>query len=87
MADAANNGCIQGYDYDDATQETIRTAARTIAQAITTFYILTVSPPAGSHGLEDWKLEVVGARGKQRKDVTLAYPAKLAGCNVESARH
>jgi len=76
----SNSWSIQGYDYDDTTQEAIRTAARTIAQAITTFYILTVSPPAGSHGLGDWKLEIVDTQGKKRKDVILAYPSKLSGC-------
>ena len=73
---------IQGYDYDSATQQAIRTAARAIAQAITTFYILTVGPPTGARGLEDWKLEVVDGRGKQRKDVTLAYPSKISVCNA-----
>jgi len=76
----SNSWSIQGYDYDNTTREAIRTAARTIAQAITTFYILTVSPPAGSHGLGDWKLEVVDTQGKKRKDVILAYPSKLSGC-------
>ncbi len=73
------------FEYDANTLPAIRTTVHAIETAISNFYILAVSQPGGSSGAEDWKLEVVDAEGKNRKDVTLAYPGKIASC--EPAKH
>jgi hypothetical protein len=75
------------FEYDANTLPAIQATAHATERAISNFYILAVHPPTGSSVAEDWKVEVVDAEGKKRKDVTLAYPGKLAGCSVALAQH
>jgi hypothetical protein len=69
------------FDFDESTQTTTRTVSHGMATAITGFYVLSVSLPAGSSSLEDWKLEAVDSDGKKRA-LTLTYPAKIPGCDT-----
>jgi hypothetical protein len=73
------------YHYDDRTRQTVRVAAYEIEAAITNFYILTVGLPPHSPKLENWKLEVVDDQGKERKNLSLGYPGRLAGCAANPA--
>ncbi len=68
------------FEYGANTLPAIRTTAHAIETAIGNFYILAVRPPEGSRAAADWKVEVVDAGGKKMKDVTLAYPGKIASC-------
>lgn len=70
------------FDYDNATQAAIRESSRGFQEAIGNFYVLSVVPPEHSSDAEDWKLNVVDSKGKKLKDVTLAYPGKIAGCTA-----
>jgi hypothetical protein len=74
------------FAYDDKTLLGIRATVQRMEIAITNFYVLTVAPPTGSSP-DDWKLEVLDAQGKKRKDVFLAYPGKLQGCDGNTASH
>jgi hypothetical protein len=75
------------FEYDANTLPAIRARTHAIERAIDNFYILGVSPPQRSAVAEAWKLEVVDADGKKRKDVTLAYPGKLMDCSVALAQN
>jgi von Willebrand factor type A domain len=73
------------YDYDDRTERSIRESARIIGEQIGNYYVLGVQPQVAASKPEDWKLEVVDTQGHARKDVTVAYPHKLAGCPTQTA--
>jgi hypothetical protein len=75
------------YRFDDRTHQTVRVAAYEIESAITNFYILTVGPPPHPLKSENWKLEVVDDQGKERKNVSLGYPSRLAGCSATQGNH
>jgi hypothetical protein len=68
------------YDYSERSRQAVRVAGNEFEAAISNFYILTVGLPEDARGLADLKIEVVDARGRQRKDVTVGYPSRIPGC-------
>jgi hypothetical protein len=44
------------------------------------YYRLEVELPAETEKPRDWKLDMVDAQGKRRKDVGVVYPQKLGPC-------
>jgi len=75
------------YRFDDRTHQTVRVAAYEIESAITNFYILTVGLPPHWPSLENWKLEIVDDHGKERKNLSLGYPSRLARCDGNPSPH
>jgi len=84
----AASGFAGRAGYDEREEKIVHTTNRWAQAAISNFYILTVAIPEASPQPEDWKLEVLDPLGKVRKDVTVAYARKLAGCgdSVPAAR-
>lgn len=70
------------YDYDDRTQQNVRSSVAEIEIAISNFYILAIGLPDDSRGLVDFQLEVVDAQGRKRKDAIVTYPARIPGCQA-----
>ncbi|HTW59679.1 MAG TPA: vWA domain-containing protein [Terriglobales bacterium] len=74
------------YNYDERTRQNVQASISEIEIAISHFYILSIALPGDVRGLQDWQLEVVDERGMKRKDVIVAYPAKIAGCQDSPAK-
>jgi hypothetical protein len=72
------------YGHDDKVIARVQSATRTILSEVSGYYVLTI--PITSPEMQSWLLRVADARGQERKDVTLAYPQKLAGCTVQSVQ-
>ena len=72
--------------YDPEPQRVIHATTQWAQMAIASFYILTIAA-RNDAPQEDWKLEAVDLQGKKRKDLTLIYPRKLAGCTQGVAIH
>jgi hypothetical protein len=69
------------YNYDDRTHQNVQSSISEIEIAISHFYILSVDLSGDARGPQDWQLEVVDDQGMRRKDVIVAYPARIAGCH------
>jgi hypothetical protein len=83
---AAQSWLHESFDYDRDAIQNIRSITRLFTISIDNFYLLTVNSAKGFASPEAWKLGVVDSDGKNRNNVTLAYPEKLQGCSDPSAR-
>jgi hypothetical protein len=70
------------YEYDERTHQNVRASVTEIEIAISNFYILTVGLLDHTRGLQDFQLQLVDARGKQKKDMILTFPTRIPGCPV-----
>ena len=75
------------YSYGKNTGASIRASTGVLQAEISGFYVLGVQFPESSAKLEDWRVDVVDAQGRRKKDVIVAFPHKLApaGCAAQSA--
>ena len=73
------------YEYDDRTQQNVRASVSEIEIAISNFYILSISLTDEARQLEDFRLEVVDAQGRARKDVIASFPSRISGCSAAAA--
>jgi hypothetical protein len=68
------------YSDDDRTRQNVRASVSEIEIAMSHYYILSIGLPGDARGLRDWQLDVVDEQGAKRKDVIIAYPARIAAC-------
>lgn len=73
------------YDYDDHMRQNVRASVSAIEIAVSNFYVLSMSLPDDAGGLHDFQLEVADAQGKKRKDVMVAFPARIPGCRANAS--
>ena len=70
---------------DDELQA-LGAVTRRVYEQMAEFYRFEVELPVGVDKARGWKLEVVDAKGKRRKDVEVVYPRKLAPCAASDQR-
>lgn len=81
----AGSGFFPSYS-EQHSATFLRSTGRWVEGAMSDFYVLTVN--AGPFpNQQNWKLEIVDAQKKERKDVVLAYPNTIDGCSNSSSDH
>ena len=68
---------------DDELQA-LGAVTRRVYEQMAEFYRVEMELPVAVDKARDWKLEVVDAKGKRRKDVEVVYPRKLVPCAAAS---
>jgi hypothetical protein len=74
------------FKYDDKVVEGIRSYTRLVLAEIISFYVLTLQPSEASSKTASWKLEVVDAAGRSRKDMATVHPYQLPSCSAALSR-
>jgi hypothetical protein len=74
------------YLYNDKAQTFVKEDMAILNAQVSGFYVLKLELPKPTSGPEKWKLKAVDVKGRNRKDITLTYPQKLASCSAESNR-
>ena len=72
------------YEYNDDMVKAIRSWTRMMQAKMAGYYVLTLGARAVPAKSADLKLEIVDAEGHKSKDVTLAYPRRLADCTPQT---
>ncbi len=68
------------YNLDPGQRSELAAVVRKLYPQMAEFYGVEVGLPLGVDKARGWKLEVVDAQGKRRKDLTVLYPRKLVPC-------
>jgi hypothetical protein len=79
---------LHSYDFGERTVASIQASTRMLYAQIISYYMLGLQSQDNPSTPEAWKLDIVDAQGRRRKDVAMAYPQKLApaACAAQSAR-
>ena len=77
---------VENYELDEDARAAVRTLTQGLYQQMGEFYSVEFELPVGVDKARGWKLEVVDAKGKRRKDVEVVYPRKLAPCAASDQR-
>ena len=75
------------YDFGDRMVASIQASAQMLLAQIGSYYFLGLQSPHDSSTLEGWKLDLVDAQGRRRKDVAMTYPQKLAPAACAQSAH
>ena len=77
----------QWYSLSEEEELALAVVLRRVYAQMAEFYRVEVELPQEVDKPRKWRLEVVDAHGKKRKDLTVVYPRKLMPCAVEEPRH
>ncbi len=69
---------LASFDFGEHMSAALQASTRMLQAQIGSYYVLGIQFPDNHPTLEAWKLDIVDAEGRKRKDAATAYPHKIA---------